>query len=113
MMAYCGQIRLTWPFLAALPAAGKAPRAYDAGGQAPFYLVALSKARPKPSSGTSMLIVRLLVSWSVILSVVPLRNDARNGSFKGMETTQPALVQVCTGRRSAAPLSTLSWTGSV
>src|ERR1700729_1136533 len=57
---------------------------------------ALSKASAKPSSGTSMLMVRLLVSWIEIFSSVPVRIAAISGSLSGTLTMHPTLVQVCT-----------------
>lgn len=59
-----------------------------------------------------MTIVRLLASDTVILSEVPPRSAASSGSFSGRLARQPAVVPVCTGTLSIAPLSILSWIGS-
>src|SRR4051812_44771965 len=75
--------------------------------------LALSKASPKPSSGSPISIGFLLTSCTVIFSSLPVRMAASILSLSVMVTKQPTLVQVWIGCRSAAPLSTLTVTGSV
>ena len=55
----------------------------------------------------------LLTSCTVIFSSLPVRMAASILSVSVMVTKQPTLVQVWIGCRSAAPLSTLTVTGSV
>src|SRR5262249_45346073 len=74
---------------------------------------ALSKARPKPSSGRLMSTGFLFASCTVIFKSCPLRMAATNFSGSVRATKHPTLVQVWIGCRSGVPLSTLTDTGSV
>src|SRR5262245_20127752 len=75
--------------------------------------LALSKARPKPSSGRLISIGFLFASCTVILSSPPARMAAMSLSESVIATKHPTLVQVWIACRSGVPLSTLTSTGSV